>query len=371
MCNPCWAIAMIDCPNMLMIGSAARNVGKTEFACRLIARIALEVPVIGVKITLTHGSEEGLLKDGFRLSEETGADTSKDTLRMLRAGASRVFWLQVVQESLGRAVDALLAAIPSGSAIVCESSSAREFVRPGVFLVVREAGFGEIKESCRKVIGLADRVITFYGDGWDFAPDQCYWAQGRWFIPFEASAAILAGGQSRRMGQDKSLLPIDGQPMIAHIAAQLSPLFPELLIGSNDPARHAFLNLPLVADREAGQGPLMGILSCLEASRHELLFVTACDIPQMPLAFIRDMLELAADKDVVIPMTADGRYEPLFAVYRKSLIPRAREILAQGGRRIIELLEGQRHACPIMPPAVLRNLNTPEDYRQFSGDRLD
>jgi len=136
------------------------------------------------------------------------------------------------------------------------------------------------------------------------------------------------------------------------------------MVSSNDAAQHAFLGLPLVADSETGQGPLRGILSCLEAAQHDLLFVAACDIPQLPLAFIGNLLELAQDRDVVIPVGADGRHEPLFAVYRKTLIPAARQILAAGGRRIIELLPGHRHACPLMPQG-LRNLNTPEDYRQF------
>lgn len=190
-------------------------------------------------------------------------------------------------------------------------------------------------------------------------------------IPYAASAAILAGGRSRRMGQDKSLLAIGGKPAIAHIAEQLRPLFAELLVSSNDPGRHAFLGLPLVADGESGQGPLQGILSCLEAARHDRLFVTACDIPDLPLDFIRSMLELAEDNDVVMPEDTDGRFEPLFAVYRRNLIPAARHILAAGGRRVVDLLAGHRHACPPLPANLLRNLNTQEDYRLYLEGRHD
>ncbi len=366
---------MFDCPNMLMIGSTGRNVGKTEFACRLIARLAPSLPVIGLKITTIRerggacprGGEGcgvcGALKGDFCISEELARDTGKDTSRLLKAGATRVFWLRAQKECLAEGFAALLQHLPAGAPIVCESNAAREFIRPGAFLVVRESPHKAIKPSCREVIELADRVFDFHGDGWDFQPDQCHFTQGRWFLPFDAAAAILAGGQSRRMGQDKSLLPINDQPMIACIAAQLRPLFPELLVSSNDPEHHAFLGLPLVADGESGQGPLRGILSCLEACQHELLFVTACDMPQLPLAYIAELLELAQSHDVVIPVDADGRHEPLFAVYRKTLVPRARQILAAGGRRIIELLPGHRAACPLMPG--IRSLNTPQEYRLF------
>lgn len=182
-----------------------------------------------------------------------------------------------------------------------------------------------------------------------------------------ASAVILAGGQSRRMGRNKSLLPLHGRPMIAHIADQLRPAFDEVLVSTNDAALYAFLGLPIVADEAPGEGPLMGILSSLEAARHDLLFVTGCDIPEMNLAFVRDMLPLTAEHDIVVPVDASGRLEPLFAFYRKSVVPRAREILAAGGRRVTDLFVGPRVASPPVPAGWLRNLNTPEDYRATAG----
>lgn len=176
------------------------------------------------------------------------------------------------------------------------------------------------------------------------------------------SAAILAGGQSRRMGQNKALLPLHGQPLIAHIAAQLRPAFAELLVSANDADLYQFLGLPVVADATPGSGPLMGILSCLQAARHEWLFVTGCDVPDINLAFIAAMQQLSADCDVVMPLDANGRPEPLFALYRKSVIPVAQALLAAGGRRIIDILPALRVAHPPLPGGWLKNLNTPDDY---------
>ncbi len=351
---------MLECPNMLMIGSSGRHVGKTEFACRVIARWSAVLPVIAVKISIDPDAPQP-----FHLSEETVTDSGKDTARMLLAGATKAYWLKVAVEYLPEGLAALQSVLPVGAAVVCESTSARQRIKPGVFMVLRAAGETAMKASCSRLIGLADRVVNFHGDGWDFQPGQCHFSQGRWFVPFAASAAILAGGQSRRMGQDKSLLPIAGQPMIAHIAAQLQPLFPELMVSSNTPEQHAFLGLPLIADAQTGQGPLRGILSCLEAAQHDLLLVTACDIPQLPLAFIGDMLYLAQDCDLVIPVGTGGRHEPLFAVYRKTLIPAARNILATGGRRIVELLANHRAVCPELPQGLF-NLNTPDEYQSFA-----
>ncbi len=182
-----------------------------------------------------------------------------------------------------------------------------------------------------------------------------------------ASAAILAGGQSRRMGRNKSLLPMRGQPMISHIADQLRPHFAELMVGANDAALYGFLGLPVVADREPGSGPLMGIVSCLEAAQHELLFVTGCDIPEMNLDFIREMVPLAEGHDIVMPIDAEGRLEPLFAIYRKTVIVPALALLAAGCRRVMDLLPGQRVAHPAIPAGWIRNLNTPADYAAMPG----
>jgi molybdopterin-guanine dinucleotide biosynthesis protein A len=183
--------------------------------------------------------------------------------------------------------------------------------------------------------------------------------------PFDATAVILAGGQSRRMRQDKSLLPVCGQPLIARIAQQLMPLFPEVLISSNEAGKYGFLKLPIIADEWPGQGPLMGILSCLKAAKQERVLVVACDIPVMDPGYIRTLMRLSEQADIVMPISEDGRHEPLFAVYRKTVIPRAEAALAQGKRRIVEVLPGMTVIHPTMPSEWYYNLNTQEDYDAF------
>jgi molybdopterin-guanine dinucleotide biosynthesis protein A len=284
---------------------------------------------------------------------------------MLRAGAHRVLWLRVLQESLAEGVAALLAEIPAGGAIVCESNSARAVIEPGLFLVMRPRGAQAVKASAAQWLPLADRVVEFTGTGWGLAPDQCHFRQGAWFTTFGATAVILAGGQSRRMGQDKSLMQVCGQPLIERIAGQLTPFFPEVLVNSNDAQKYRFLGLPVIADEVPGQGPLMGILSSLKAAGQDRILAIACDIPVADLTFIRELVRSSATADIVMPVSADGRFEPLFAVYRKTVIPRAEAALAEGKRRIVALLPGMAAAHPPMPVGWYCNLNTQEDYAAF------
>ncbi len=184
----------------------------------------------------------------------------------------------------------------------------------------------------------------------------------------DAGAIILAGGKSLRMGQDKGLLPIGGIPLFRHIANQLSPLFADCLIVANDAEPYREAGLRIVPDEQAGLGPLMGILSGLSASGHELNFITACDIPTMNPDFISELLKNAEGYDAVIPVTGEDKYEPLFAVYRKTVIPAIRQILDQGGRRIIELMKRVRvRTVPLSGANWYRNINTIEDYKNIIG----
>ena len=75
-------------------------------------------------------------------------------------------------------------------------------------------------------------------------------------------------------------------------------------------------------DEVPEQGPLMGIVSALEASTNKLNFVVACDIPKINMSFVNRMITEANESqaDIVIPVTGKGKYEPLFAIYRKRII---------------------------------------------------
>ena len=367
----------LQAPNFLIIGAAGRNVGKTEFACRLIERYAPQQTVCAVKVTTVRDRNGqcprgakgcgvcGSLQEPFCITDESGASPAKDTGRMARAGAPRVLWLRVHADHLAAGMRALLDQIPPSAAVVCESNSAREVLDPGLFLVVREKDGEAVKPSCRNVLALADRVSEFAAGAWDLQPEEVVCEGQRWYLRQPAAAAILAGGASRRMGADKSLLPFAGVPLIEHVTRQLRPIFPEIVIGANDPAKFAFLGLPVFPDEVPGQGPLMGILSCLTQTRAELCFVTGCDIPWHNPHLINQLLQAADGYDIVMPRSSADRLEPLCAVYRKTVIGPARQILRNGGRRIVALFDQVRVRFLDLPDEQwVHNLNTPDDYQR-------
>lgn len=374
---------MIEKPNMIIIGAAGRNVGKTEFACELIRHYAPVETVVGIKVTTIKEKDGKCPRGGegcgvcsslignYMITEEHEGPSAKDTIRMLNAGAEKVFWLRVLQEHLEGGMTELLSRIPKNACIVCESNSARAVVRPGLFIVIQETGSTTVKESCRTVIDCADRLIAFHGTGWDFPPNRISFEAGCWEFSNtrKATAIILSGGKSRRMGRDKSLLEIDGLPMIGRIVAALRPHFDEILISANEVEKYHFLGLPVIPDEQPDQGPLRGILSCLKRSSNDLNFVIACDVPEPDPELIAVLIDQANGFDVVMPQLDDGRYEPLIAVYRKSVIPHAEKILADGGRKIIALFDHVTvRFIQRSDSRWNRNLNTVEEYQRYKNE---
>ena len=184
---------------------------------------------------------------------------------------------------------------------------------------------------------------------------------------FDATAIILAGGKSRRMGQNKSLMKYNDVPMIEYIYNQLDGKFNEILIGANNAELYDYLNLKVVKDKKENCGPLMGILSCIEKSKNDLNFITACDIPEINMEFVEKMLLEIEGYDIIMPVTGVDRYEPLFAVYRKSVIKPAEKILNCGKSRIIELFKYLNVKFIELPENNWYfNINTLEDYQTIN-----
>ncbi len=372
----------IDRPRLLMIGAAGRNAGKTSLACEVIRRLAPERPVVGAKVTTVHQGagpcprgNKGCgvcssLVGPYSLTEQTFEPEGKDTTRLLQAGARPVYWLCVRPDALAEGAAELLAPVPDEAAVVCESNSLRRVVEPGLFVVVRHERSRATKPSCREVEHLADAVIRFDGERFDHPPESFSLASGRWALRRPATAIVLAGGKSTRMGRDKALLPLGDRTMIEHIVDQLRPHFAEVLISANDPARYEFLGLEVVPDRRPGLGPMMAVASALERSSHDLSFVIPCDVPRVRVRLLTRLLRAArSGADVVVPITPEGQLEPLFAIYRRTTRPALDRALSQGGRRIISVYDEVRTTYVSMATEDrLFNVNTVADYEEMLSD---
>jgi len=180
--------------NILIIGSTGRNTGKTEFAVRIIEKHSTQKELIGIKIIPVdknegncHRGTEGCglcdsLIGDYEIIEETIMDSIKDTSRMLKAGAKKVYLLIVDRNSLEKGINAILKLIPDNALIVFESNSIRKVLEPGLFIVIKNGMDNSVKNSCAEVIEFADKIIEFNNMNWDFNPNKVSIQNGSWQI---------------------------------------------------------------------------------------------------------------------------------------------------------------------------------------------
>ena len=369
---------MIKLDGMLMIGSAGANVGKTDLACEILRKFCKNHNITGIKVTTIKDKDgqcprggEGCgvcssLEGNFCITEETGKTSDKDTARLLAAGASRVFWIRVLKDHLVEGINAMLDIIGPEVVSICESNSLRQEVEPGLFLMARNNNSDSWKKSAQQVREYADKIIVSDSGNFDLNLDRIKLVDGKWTLQEKATAIIMAGGSSRRMGTDKSMLEIKGRPIIERTCERLAGCFEQILISTNEVDKFKFLGFQIVPDKVPEQGPLMGIASALEASGNEINFVIACDIPQIEIRDVRRILTeaVSSDADITVPVSSDGKYEPLFAVYRKSALNAINKVLSSGGRKISDVF----NLCKVKKVELglnLVNLNTMTEYEEF------
>jgi molybdopterin-guanine dinucleotide biosynthesis protein A len=186
-------------------------------------------------------------------------------------------------------------------------------------------------------------------------------------------AFILAGGESRRMGTDKSRLRIENDTFIDRIAATVAPLTDSItLVG----ARYSHPHFPSVSDVYPRWGALGGLHAALAACEREWAIVVACDLPFVTFELFELLASLRANHDAVVPLQPDGRPQPLAALYRAVLCrERAAELIQTGHRRPLDLLQlVNTRWVPFteltnLPQAekFFVNINTPGDYDEATA----
>ena len=197
----------------------------------------------------------------------------------------------------------------------------------------------------------------------------------------DISGILLAGGGSRRMGVNKALLEFGGIPLISILSRQLSEIAKTVVICCSEIDKekdtYGFLELPILTDIYANLGPLGGLHAGLSYSQTEWNAVIACDLPFASKEMLEHMLQLLENPEqtiqAIVPVAANGKVQPLFALYHTSVLPSLNEALVQQQSRVMEWLQGLKVLYipeDEFPDSLtlgydsLLNMNTPEDYRK-------
>lgn len=180
------------------------------------------------------------------------------------------------------------------------------------------------------------------------------------------AGVILAGGQSRRMGRCKALLPLRDGTMLEHITRQMK-VFPERWLSANDPALGAGFPGRIVGDVFPGRGPLAGLHAALLASSKPYVFCITCDMPRFCRELIMAMLAAFPEgADALICVDGTGRAHPLCGIYARTVLPVLERHLTEGKLQVMALLEELRcaylHTAGQFPDTIFLNINTPEAF---------
>ena len=173
------------------------------------------------------------------------------------------------------------------------------------------------------------------------------------------------------MGRPKALLPFDNEPLIVHLVRSVKRMFAETIVVASPEQELPSLPAALVRDEIPYQGPVAGIYYGLNAASNEICFVTSCDVAFTNPSLISYLISLISNHDVVVPYWQE-RFQPLHAVYRRSVLPLLKAQLERGELRPVSLYDrvrtGKIDAEEIrrFDPDGLSffNMNTPEDYAE-------
>lgn len=216
-------------------------------------------------------------------------------------------------------------------------------------------------------------------------------------LSVHCGAVVLCGGKSSRMGQPKHLLRFGECSVLEVVVQTLSQITERIVIvaAPDQPVPTLPAHCQIVRDAEPHLGPLSGLRYGMQAllaedisgtaaqspaaasnltvrTQLEAVYLTGCDVPLLQPAFVQQMLAALQAADLAIPSEAEFLH-PLAGVYRLSLLPVIEELLTSGERRPRKLVEQtQSVLVPVeelrkvdAQLLSLRNMNTPEDYREL------
>jgi molybdenum cofactor guanylyltransferase len=192
------------------------------------------------------------------------------------------------------------------------------------------------------------------------------------------TVAILAGGQSRRMGTDKSFILLDGKPLIQRVIDYVSQLEVPLILIANDVESYQQFGLPVYPDVIPGTGSLGGLYTALTHSRTDYALCLACDMPQVNSALLQYLIASTGDYDVVVPLV-NNIAQSLHAIYHRRCLPVMHTHIQQRKLKISGIFEvlnvrfvGEEELSRFDPAGVsFVNLNTPVDLAEFKHNKSE
>lgn len=183
----------------------------------------------------------------------------------------------------------------------------------------------------------------------------------------DMSLALLAGGLSTRMGEDKASTTFLDGTLLEWMRDRTAPLFPHVFAVTKEPSRFHDLGIPVINDALDARGSAVGIYTAVLASPTERVLCVACDMPFVNSRLLWELADKSEGFDVFVPRHGEFM-QPLCAVYSKRTLDAYREFILSGGRRIIDIYPDLNTGFLDVgdgrfgdPDELFLNVNTPEE----------
>lgn len=185
------------------------------------------------------------------------------------------------------------------------------------------------------------------------------------------TAVLFAGGESRRMGSDKAMLTLNGEPLWSRQIRVLRELnSAQLMVSARNKPEWCRADIEVALDEPPSRGPLSGLVATLAKIRTTHLLVLAVDLPKMTSEHLRKLWALAQPGVGIIPKNEE-LIEPLCAVYPVECAGLARDTLSKQDVSLgsfIQTLAAQNRVCfygvAQSETSLYQNINTPEQWKR-------
>lgn len=170
-----------------MIAGTGRKVGKTTLACELIRQTSIKYSVISIKIS-PHFHEQApgqhfiAQNSDYLIIEETNPYTTKDSSRMLQAGAGKVYYIQTNDGNLKKSLSLIFKLIPDKLPVICESGALLRYAKPGLFLLVKPPDGQSTKKGLEHLAYQPDDWLIFDGQSFNRELASFHFEKGCWRI---------------------------------------------------------------------------------------------------------------------------------------------------------------------------------------------
>lgn len=181
----------------------------------------------------------------------------------------------------------------------------------------------------------------------------------------DIEAFVLAGGKSSRMGRDKGLVLLNGQPMISYVLKALSKTgIPVSIIAHNTDYEN--FEHPVYIDLIEEKGPIGGLFTAFSHTKAKAVLLISCDMPLVTSEALKQLMD-KAEINRIIAATAEGRINPLFSIYPVALLEEVKKRIQDDNLKMTDfILENKYTLVPSIAlemPGIFQNVNTPEELK--------